>query len=383
MRVIMQSIRLRHTLRLLSFVLCGVGACQAPLERRAASPVTSQPAHDDFSGEPLRDEEMRPFALFGEKPDREAPPAAPPAGPLQQHTFTLDGYDFDPDISAADGALVFASTRDAERADIYLKPADGAALSHLVHDPADDVQPRFSPDGARVVFASNRAGNWDLWIINRDGAGLTQITQDRTDEVAPCWSPDGTHLAFTIWGSRSRQWEIWTLELANPANRRFICHGMFPAWSPDGTRIAYQRARERGSRWFSIWTVGIQDGESRPATEVVQSELGACIAPRWSQDGRGLFYCAVAARGSRREPGAAASSQLWYVDLTSAARERLTDDQTDAYNPSAGPDNRVFFVSPRGGVENIWSTLLVAPSADSAVSHDASATVTAGARESR
>ncbi|MBW7905588.1 MAG: hypothetical protein LC135_03760 [Phycisphaerae bacterium] len=270
-----------------------------------------------------------------------------------QHSFTAHGADFDPHIDAAGQFVVFASTRNSERPDIFMKGVDGYAITQLSSDPADDIQPRFSPDGTRIAFASNRSGNWDVWVIGRDGTELTQLTRDQADEVAPCWSPDGQRIAFCTWGRRSQQWEIWEIGLSEPGVRRFLAFGMFPDWSPDGRFIAFQRARQRDSRWFSIWTIELVGGEVRHPTEVVYSDEAACVAPHWSPDGKRLVYCAIT--GGREGSGAGTTADLWAVETISGQRWKLTDGSSPAFNPVWASNERVFFVSPRAGSDNIWS----------------------------
>lgn len=274
---------------------------------------------------------------------------------MMQHTFSSIGRDFDPDISPDGQVMVFASTRNSEHPDIFMKNVSGYAITQLSSDPADDIQPRFSPDGSRVAFCSNRSGNWDVWMVNRDGTALTQLTHDRSDEVAPCWSPDGKQLAFTVWGRRSRQWEIWTLSVERPGIRRFLCYGMFPDWSPDGGRIAFQRARQRGTRWFSVWVVDLVGDEARHPTELAHSDSMACIAPRWSPDGRIIVYCAVRRAVNQANSASSVAADVWLVDAESGERLKLTDGAVDAFNPTWSNGGRVFFVSARSGVENIWS----------------------------
>jgi TolB protein len=318
----------------------------APLQ--PDSPATTEPQIPSSQG----------FVMFGDRPEAEDPPYENRLlTNMVRHTFSNIGRDFDPDLDADGETLVFASTRNSVHPDIFLKHPEGAALTQLTSDPADDIQPQFSPDGDRVVFSSNRTGNWDVWIVNRNGTGLTQITHDSTDEVAPCFSPDAKHVAFTVWGQRSHQWEIWTTAVDMPGVRTFLAYGMFPAWSPDGTMIAFQRARERGSRWFSVWTITLEGREARNPTEIAYSETAACIAPRWSADGKLIAYCGVR-RGERRRMGgrdAVMAADLWVVDAKTGLRFKLTDGAVPAFNPTWGPGGRVYFVSAREGSENIWS----------------------------
>lgn len=274
---------------------------------------------------------------------------------MTRHTFTSVGRDFDPDPDPTGQTIAFASTRNSERPDIFVKSVEGFAITQLTSDPADDVQPRFSPDGQKLVFCSNRTGNWDIWTVNLDGTGLTQLTHDRADEIAPCWAPDGTRVAFSLWGRQSHQWEIWVVSVDRPAARRFLCYGMFPDWSPDGRRIAFQRARQRGTRWFSIWTVELVGDEARYPTEVAYDDTASCIAPRWSPDGRIIVYCTARPDGQQLQNTGHTATDVWLVDAQAAARTKVTDGAVDAFNPVWASDDRIFFVSARAGTENIWS----------------------------
>jgi len=331
-------------------------------ENRSPEPMPEASVQENSTPTPAPDADpaRRPsrVALFGDRPDQEKVPFENRLiTNLCQHSFTIEGLDFDPDIFSAENVLVFASTRNAERPDVYLKRTDGTTLTQLTSDPADDIQPRFSPDGERVVFCSNRGGNWDIWSVRRHGTELTQLTNDPADEVAPSWSPDGSTVAYTVWGRRSHQWEIWTLSLEHPGARRFLAYGMFPAWSPDGKRIAFQRSRERGSRLFSVWTLDLEDGEARRPTEIAHNDAAACIAPAWSPDGSMIVYCTVQRETHEAETDAKTPrhADLWVVELNSGLRVKLTDGSGAAFNPVWASDGRIFFVSPRSGTENIWS----------------------------
>jgi TolB protein len=281
-------------------------------------------------------------------------------GNFTRHTFTHDGLDFDPDLDAIGEEMVFASTRNSVHPDIYIKQVDSTAVMQLTSDPADDIQPRYSPNAEQVVFSSNRSGNWDLWLVNRDGTGLRQLTFTPNDEIAPSWSPDGQQIAFSQWSPRQRRWELWTLSVEQPGLRRFLTYGMFPAWSPSGEQIAFQRARERGTRWFSVWTIDLVDGEARRPTEIAHSARSACIAPRWSPDGEMIVYCEVrdipqpAVDGKPTPPRTHA--EIWVVGARDGQRFKITDSVSPSFNPAWSATNRIYFVSTRQGTENIWST---------------------------
>jgi len=328
--------------------------CQMPFwnwHRGAAVRPTAEPVATNSPG--LTPEQV---SLYGEHPDAERVPFENRLlTNMAQHTFSTVGRDFDPDLLPDGSVMVFASTRNSEHPDLFMKRVDGYAITQLTSDPADDIQPRFRADGQQVVFCSNRSGNFDIWSVNLDGTELTQLTHDPTDEIAPCCSPDGQQVAFTAWEPRSHQWGIYVVSVERPGVRRFLCYGMFPDYSPDGQRLAFQRARQRGTRWFSVWSVELAGGEARHPTELAYSDAAACIAPRWSPDGEAVVYCAVQHIPVEGAVGRDLSD-LWLVDARSGTRLKITDGAASAFTPAWSRSGRIYFVTARSsGVENIWS----------------------------
>jgi TolB protein len=76
-----------------------------------------------------------------------------------------------------------------------IKP-NGADLTQITTDSADDLDAAWSPDGTMIVFSSNREGivgvkkNFDLWILDLEGTGTIQVTFNPADDGGPFWSKD-------------------------------------------------------------------------------------------------------------------------------------------------------------------------------------------------
>ncbi len=292
--------------------------------------------------------------VFGETGGVERGPAKPVGeSGFQQHTSVDEGEDGDVTVDPTGRWLAFSSSRHNEAGDIYLQRVDGTSVTQLTNDAARDAYPAFSPDGKWIAFSSTRAGTWQIYRMDLDGRNVVQVTSGPMQAIHPSFSPDGGRLVYSAMGSRSRQWELWTVDLLS-GERRQIGYGLFPNWSPDKTadRIAYQRARQRGSRWFSLWTMDLVNGEGRRMTEVAVSSNAALVAPCWSPDGKKLAFTTVVqpAKGAK-----AGQQDVWTVDADGANKQRLTDGNGTNLTPAWAIDNRVYFVSDRGGNESVWS----------------------------
>lgn len=261
---------------------------------------------------------------------------------------------FQPAISR-DGQLVaFASTQHATTADIYIKQNGGRTQRQLTRDPADDMMPTFSPDGAFVAFASNRHGDWNIYLMPTEGGAARQVTEDADDEIHPSFSPNGDQLVYCRRATRSGRWEIWTVDLAT-TQQQFLGYGLFPEWSPDPSpsRIVFQRARQRGSRLFSVWTLDVIDGEPANETEIVSASNAATMHPTWSPDGRRIAFVTVV------DPDLAAgepmTSDVYVIDRDGRNRANLTRSDALHLFPAWSADGSVYFVSDRSGNLNVFA----------------------------
>ncbi|HEX4055186.1 MAG TPA: hypothetical protein VHX86_13060 [Tepidisphaeraceae bacterium] len=295
--------------------------------------------------------------VYGEFDGKQrGPAAAHGAGGFEEHTFIDEGFDSDVNIDPTGKWMVFTSTRDSDHPNIYMKRVDGVSVIQLTNDTADYAFPAFSPDGKQIAFCSTRAGQWDIYTMDVDGKNIVQITNDPMQHIHPSFSPDGTRLVYCCLGGKSGQWELWTVDLAT-SEKQMIGFGLFPTWSPLKTvdRIAFQRARQRGSRWFNLWTLDLVNGEACKVTEVAVSSNAAIVCPSWSPDGKDLAFATIAEPNNSTADKPLGQQDIWTVNSDGSDRHRVTDGVGLNLGPCWAADNRIFFVSDRGGAECIWS----------------------------
>ncbi len=273
---------------------------------------------------------------------------------ISQVSYAREGADFDPCVSHDGTMVAFASTQHRATADIYTKTVTGRTVTQLTTDPANDVMPAFSPDGQRIAFASDRDGSWDIYIMSLAGGQAVQLTGEGTPELHPTWSSDGRHIAYCRLGETSGRWELWVAEVESPGVRKFVGYGLFPSWSPTGDKILFQRSRDRGAHFFSVWTIDFVEGEGVNLTEIASSPTAAIVNPSWSPDGRRIAFATIP--NPTNEYGQRpANADIWICDLEGGARTNLTNGLFVNLMPTWGPDRRVYFVSDRGGHDNIWA----------------------------
>jgi len=299
----------------------------------------------------------RDLALWGHVPETDEHRASPldAADNLRQVTFSTQGADFDIELDPTGEKLYFASTRHRVTSDIYVKRVDGTAITQLTGDPANDVMPAVSRDGKKLAFASDRSGSYEVYIMDVTGGKPVRLTDDAMQNLHPSFSPDGTQLVYCSYGSTSGVWELVVIDLDRPRSRKIIGHGLFPSWSPVSDTIVYQRPRQRGTRWFSVWTIDLVGGEAASPTELAASANAACITPEWSADGKHIVFCTVLHPGPDK-PNRPDAADLWVMKADGSSRTRLTSGRFANLQPAWSSDGAVFFVSDRGesGSENVW-----------------------------
>ena len=200
------------------------------------------------------------------------------------------------DLSAADyrsvdvspdGSRLALELVDEDGSDVWIYDLTRGTLNPLTTNPAEDQTPRWTPDGRQVVFGSDRDGSWGLYRRNADGTGEAErltTDGDMQNVVANTWTPEGDTLVV-MRRSNGRN-DLMLLSMEDEPALELLLDSEFQetraAVSPDGDWIAYSSNR---SGRTEIYVERFPDLGGR---QLISTDAG--FQPRWSPDGRELFY---------------------------------------------------------------------------------------------
>ncbi len=155
----------------------------------------------------------------------------------------------------------------------------------LSSESGNSMIPIWSRDGLRIIFGSNRSGNWEIYLQTADGSKPAELMFKLPGNQFPCSIlSDGTLLfremkatsGSDLW-VRTPDGKIEPLRVTNfNENVAQISPGPGPLW------VAYS-SDESGRN--EVFMQSFPSGQNRIAVS-----SGGGFLPRWSRDGRELFY---------------------------------------------------------------------------------------------
>jgi Tol biopolymer transport system component len=153
---------------------------------------------------------------------------------------------------------------------------------------------RLSPDGKVLAeqVSDARSKNIDLWLVDLERDVRTRFTFDAGVEIAPVWSPDGDRIAFSA--NPNGHLDLFVKNANGSGVAEPVLEseaGKYAAdWSPDGRFLSVTAIDPHGSNGADIWIVPLEgDAEPRPFLATPFNEANAMFSP----DGRWLAYASA------------------------------------------------------------------------------------------
>jgi Tol biopolymer transport system component len=253
-----------------------------------------------------------------------------------------------------DGKRLAVQTSDGKRSDIWVYEWERDTLTRLTFAGEANGFPFWTPDGQRIVYSSQEKGGvFNLWWIRSDGAGDAQrLAESKSPQYAGSWRPDGKVLAFYQTNPGTGN-DIMTLPIEGneksgwkPGEPKPFVNSAFnelaPAFSPDGRWLAYQ-SNESGSHEAYVRPFPGPGGKWQIST-------GGGLLPKWSRNGKELFYrtadskIMVVTYTASGDSFHADKPQLW-------SPSQFTDRGLGFYNFDPHPDGKRFAVLKAPGTE--------------------------------
>jgi Tol biopolymer transport system component len=186
--------------------------------------------------------------------------------------------------------------------DIWIVDVGRGTTTRLTFDAADDFNPVWSPDGRSIAFASNRTGPPKLYIKPADGSGEERMLTDVPGQPTS-WSRDGRFLLFTSNTPKTGN-DLWAmpdpLQPSATSKPFAVLATQFNEgagqFSPDGRWIAYV-SNESSTSDVYVRMFSSDGNASASGGKWLVSNGGLSLHPRWSEDGRQLFFTSAATFG--------------------------------------------------------------------------------------
>ncbi len=243
-----------------------------------------------------------------------------------------------------DATRVAFAAREQGNIDVWIQDLVRSSKSRFTFSPELDAYPTWSPSGKEIAFGSQQPGRSDIYLQSADGSGEPKaILLGPTIDHPTGWSPDGRTLLVSrsdpktgndLWFMRRKldgSFEEPVAFLHSTFNEQF---GQF---SPDGRFVVYV-SDEAGRN--GVYVRSFPDGEGKR-----QMSADGGNFPRWSRDGKEIFYVkgealwAVPLNGAAvelfRSPGFLAGQLFHNYDVTPDGKRFLITEPVD--DGKAGP----------------------------------------------
>jgi Tol biopolymer transport system component len=253
-----------------------------------------------------------------------------------------------------DGKRLALEINDGKRNDIWVYEWDRDTLTRLTFAGDSNTSPAWTPDGRRIAYSSQEKGGVsNLWWIRADGAGDAQrLSESKGQQYAGSWRPDGKVLAF-FQNNPGTGYDVMTLPIEGddksgwkPGEPKPFANSTFseiyPAFSPDGRWLAYQ-SNESGNPEVYVRPFPEPGGKWQVST-------GGGYMPKWSRNGKELFYRTVT-ESKIMAVTYTASSDSFHADKPQLWSPGQFTNRGTASNFSLHPDGKRFAVLKTPGEE--------------------------------
>jgi serine/threonine protein kinase/Tol biopolymer transport system component len=245
-------------------------------------------------------------------------------------------------FSASDtGVLAYAATGGSNR-QLTWYDREGKVLGH-VGDPAARDEMALSPDGTRVAEGrADERGTWVVWMLDLARGANTRLTFESGGAGNAVWSPDGTQIVYAPGGGSAA--DLYRKAANGAVQGELLLHSeenKAPLdWSRDGRYLLFMQVGKKTSG--DLWVLPMQ-GEQKPfpylATPFAETQ------GRFSPDGRWVVYASNES-GTKEiyvQPFPLSTGGKWPVSTGGGSQPRWSPDGKELFY--LAPDSMLMEVS--------------------------------------
>ncbi len=211
-----------------------------------------------------------------------------------------------------------------------LVPMNGSSGRPVGPPTAQCTSAAWSPDGKWMYFTSNAGGAFHVWRQSFPTGRPEQITSGPEEEEGIATTPDGHSLITAVGLSESAVW------LHDPSGERQISvegYSYQPKFSPDGRSLYYLKKALPGSGPTELWKVDLHGGQRQAVLPGIAIQASPLPAYDMSPDGRHIVATGLDNRGKPR---------LWLVDTArDSPPQQIPEIEGDL--PFFGANGEIFF----------------------------------------
>ena len=200
--------------------------------------------------------------------------------------------------------------------------------------------------GNQVIFTAEG----DLWTVSLQGGVARRLTSHQEDELLARFSPDGQTIAFSA--SYEGPQEVYTMPVSGGLPTRWTFDqsaSVVNGWTPDG-KVLYDTREYSGVPDRQLVTVDLETKEKQ------RIPLSQASEATFDDTGKTVFFVRPAYHRNvtKRYKGGTAR-QIWKYTFGDEEAVKLTKEYTGESHHPMWLDGRIYFISDRDGVMNIWS----------------------------
>ena len=184
-----------------------------------------------------------------------------------------------------DGRRLAVARFDAGELQIWVHEIGSERITQLTFEPGNG-EPVWTRDGNWLSFMSYRNGPYDIFHMPVDRSRPEgALLMDPLDQSPTSWSPDGKSLLFTVADPETRS-DIWLFSTDDRNNPQPLIRT---------TASEFAARFHPSGNWIAFWSDETGRGEIfvtpfPGAGTVIPISTHGGNGPRWSRDGRELFY---------------------------------------------------------------------------------------------